>query len=88
MELTKEEIQTFIEGIKYVINDFQYFGETYRSSKEKINDLLQQLQLAKSIQDLQKEAFEAGRKHRLKNTYEFESFEDYLKSKENGTTIS
>lgn len=77
LKITKEEIQAQIDIIEQ-FDSASHFSSAYFKLK-----LLQtQLKEAKSIQDLQKEAFEAGRKYRLKNTYEFESFEDYLKSKE------
>ena len=95
MNEIKEVIQGKIDIMKllqksYDIN-YEYFDET-------LEKLEQQLQQAKSIEDIEREAFEAGReikeydfykegiKFNIFNDmpYKYETFEDYLKSKEDG----
>lgn len=53
-----------------------------------INSVEEQLKSAKSIQDIEREAFEAGRSSQYimyDYDFDYETFEDYLKSKD-GTT--
>lgn len=52
-----------------------------------INDILEQFNDFESIKDLEKEAFEAGRKGSGRSL-DYLTFEDYLKYKENGTSNS
>lgn len=90
--MTKEEIQAKIEGFKIgtdTIHEFNKFVDNKDLIKgfdmitKMIDRLFEKLESAKSIQDLQKEAFEAGRKGFLPNNFGkeyFRTFEDYLKS--------
>lgn len=85
MELTKEEIQAQIDILNKAL---EYDWDIYQV-EEKLLALEQQLNSAKSIIDLQKDAFEAGRiKYPDSIRYKYYTFEDYLKSKEDGITNS
>ena len=107
--MTKEEIQAQIEVWKTV--QLSILNGHFKSKIEDIiNQIQKQLESAKSIIDLQeeaynkgftdmyiqcestglkiqKEAFDAGRKHTYSadmNYWEYETFEDYIKSKTGG----
>lgn len=91
---TKEEIQAQINILERVK---EYIDDSYlRTLNEDIDDLIEESQSTKSIKDIQQEAFEAGRlvsgkfsDYPLTNdllqhqTIVYNTFEDYLKSKEN-----
>lgn len=81
--MTKEEIQAQIDLINTIQDE-----EEGLELDEYIYSLEYKYAKAKSIQDLQREAFEAGRKFTsysmgCPNTYVYEIFEDYLKDLEN-----
>jgi hypothetical protein len=80
--MTREEIQAQINGIYYALDFVTDDRRSYCLTE--IFRLQEQLLSAKLIQDLQEEAFEAGRKYTsysmgCPNTYIYETFEDYLK---------
>lgn len=87
--MTREEIQAQI-NLATMLNDQRMYSDVHYAAL--IVDLEDNLDKAKSIQDLQREAFEAGRNSGYEECLEEEdrtyphTFEDYLKSLENGAT--
>jgi hypothetical protein len=83
--MTKEEILAQMNILAKLIGDRRHLHvfEFTQDIVNELNMLQPQLKLAKSIQDLQREAFEAGRDNEhYEGPYKYEFFEDYLKSKE------
>lgn len=88
-EMTKEEIQAQIDLLHEIANKYVDIPTNWFIVKR--DALKAQLRTCKSIHDLQKEAFEAGRdvnkSKYLGEPYEirlkYKTFEDYLKTLEN-----
>jgi len=83
--MTKEEIQAQIDILRQLVDSSpqQYLANL---CFDKMYIIGKNLASAKSIKDLQREAFKAGRNYfnrNVYNGYEFATFEDYLKNLEN-----
>lgn len=90
---TREEIQSQVE-ILHIFFEDKYTPPIQEEVEQLIKNLELQLKQAKSIKDLQEEAFNAGRHQSKIDNWECEdpadwyyftlkTFEDYLKTKEN-----
>ena len=88
--MTEEEKNASISAIRFTVNLFK----SHSAWTSEFNDILEELKEIieykndnyKSIQDLQREAFEAGRSYlnmNVYNGYKFETFNDYLKTLQN-----
>lgn len=75
--MTKEEIQAQINIYSYLIINSD--ENNIFKHKQVVKYLENKLQSAKSIKDIEREAFEAG-----KFQYELCSYEDYKNAKQNG----
>ena len=80
--MLKEEIQAQIN----ILNGFAYRNlcVDVEEVDKAIAELRQRLPFIKSIQDIEREAFEAGRSSQYimyDYDFDYETFEDYLKSK-------
>ena len=90
MQILKEEIQAQIKSFNSILSYIQGATEDmiYDYCVDAKKHLEEQLQSAKSIKDIEREAFEAGREadYVIWQNQKYLRFEDYLKSQENDKT--
>lgn len=77
--MIKEEIEAQLALLTKLYENFRIHEDIFEEESELLDN---EFTKAKSIQNLQEEAFEAGRKQNdgkdVRNPYLFETFDDYL----------